>query len=211
MLTDGGERGLQVKIIDFGMASLSRTAIREVRGKRSYQAPEMHGSTEFDTFLADNFALGVICYCMAVHYYPWEQTKPGKDRSCEFALMNGMEMFLQRKRMPCNKQPIGQSFTCYFLQLLCGLIAFSPEVRFSIGEACFAKGQFKAVSSTTDCATSDVSTTDSLGSNPRDPQEVAPSEGEESDLDAADEKAQAQQWHSRASIWECYWFYMPTM
>mmetsp|Transcript_32384 Transcript_32384/g.56639 ORF Transcript_32384/g.56639 Transcript_32384/m.56639 type:complete len:443 (+) Transcript_32384:109-1437(+) len=214
LLTDDGVGVLQVKIIDFGMASLSRTVIKEVRGKRSYQAPEMHGSTEFDTFLADNFSLGVISYCMAVHYYPWEQTKPGKDRSCELARMNGMEVFLQKKRLPCNKQPVGQVFSAFFCELLCGLLSFDPDMRYSIGEACFAKCQWKAANYGHDvselCATSDVSTTDSVGSPSRDSAEVVPSDCEESDLDCHldDKAAQAQPWKSRVSIWECYWLFL---
>mmetsp|Transcript_73160 Transcript_73160/g.129775 ORF Transcript_73160/g.129775 Transcript_73160/m.129775 type:complete len:383 (+) Transcript_73160:101-1249(+) len=137
LLTDNGENELQVKIIDFGMASLCRTAVQEARGKRSYQAPEMHELAEYDTYLADNFSIGVIVYCMAVHYYPWEYTKPGKDRGCEFARSHGLQTFLKKKRMPCNKRPIAEVFSAPFLDLLCGLLSFAPELRWSLGEVCF--------------------------------------------------------------------------
>lgn len=139
--------GVQVKVIDFGAASLSRTAIRELKAKRSYQAPEMHDSAEYDTFVADNFAVGVIVYCMAVHYYPWEHTKPGRDRSFEFARSNGMETFLRKKRLPCNKKPIAEVFSDSFLELLCGLLAITPEIRFSLGEACFQAGSRQSANS----------------------------------------------------------------
>mmetsp|Transcript_26715 Transcript_26715/g.46299 ORF Transcript_26715/g.46299 Transcript_26715/m.46299 type:complete len:383 (+) Transcript_26715:72-1220(+) len=146
LLADSGT-GVQVKIIDFGAASLSRTASRELKAKRSYQAPEMHDSAEYDAFLADNFAVGVIVYCMAVHYYPWEHTKPGRDRSFEFARSNGMETFLRKKRLPCNKKPIAEVFSGAFLELLCGLLAIDPEMRYSLGEACFQKESRQAVNS----------------------------------------------------------------
>lgn len=144
MLTQNGENELQVKIIDFGMASLSRT-MQAVRGKRSYQAPEMHVLAVYDTFLADDFSIGVIVYCMAVHYYPWQYTKPGKDRGCEFARSHGMLTFLRKKRMPCDKRPIAEVFSRAFLELLCGLLAFTPELRHSIGEECFEHGTRQAL------------------------------------------------------------------
>ena len=55
----------------------SRMCKREVRGKQSYQAPEMHGSDTYDAFLADDFALGVVVFAMAVQDYPWTATKKG--------------------------------------------------------------------------------------------------------------------------------------
>merc|ERR1719491_52809 len=90
LLTENSSSELQVKIIDFGMASMSRHTVRNVRGKPSYQAPEMHTYAQYDTFLADNFALGVVLYSMAVRNYPWEHTKPGKDRKFEFAKKSGV-------------------------------------------------------------------------------------------------------------------------
>lgn len=147
MLTELGENVLQVKIIDFGMASLSRMALKQVRGKRSYQAPEMHDAAEYDIFLADDFSLGVILYCMAVHYYPWEHTKPGKDRSCEFARAHGVETFLGKKRMPCNKKPVADCCSRSLLDLLCGLLDFAPEKRWSIGEGCFGTSSSQPVNS----------------------------------------------------------------
>lgn len=147
LLTDNSENEVQVKIIDFGMACLSRRVAREVRGKRSYQAPEMHAPAEFDTFLADIFSVGVTTYCMAVHYYPWEHTKPGKDRSFEFARMNGVSIFLSKKRLPCNKKPVAEVYSRSFVNLLCGLLAPDPEERCSLGETCFEKDSRESANS----------------------------------------------------------------
>lgn len=202
LLTDNGDKGPQVKIIDFGMASLNRTAQKEVRGKRSYQAPEMHQPTAYDAFLADNFAVGVIVYCMGVHYYPWEQTKPGKDRSFEFARANGLSVFLQKKRMPCDKRPIADVFSKAFLDIVCGLVDFAPETRFSLGETCF---EHSSMSSPTVAAkamprqTSDASTTDS-----------ETKEVEVSNLDSDLEEFSGQHGQSRRSIWDSPWLFQQT-
>mmetsp|Transcript_8692 Transcript_8692/g.15893 ORF Transcript_8692/g.15893 Transcript_8692/m.15893 type:complete len:442 (-) Transcript_8692:280-1605(-) len=200
LLTDNGEKGPQVKIIDFGMASLCRTAKQEVRGKRSYQAPEMHLPTDYDTFLADNFAVGVIVYCMGVHYYPWEQTKPGKDRSFEFARVNGLSTFLQKKRMPCDKRPIADVFTKYFLDIVCGLLDFTPETRFSLGETCFESSSMTSSAVAAKAMprqTSDASTTDS-----------ETKEVEVSNLDCELDDETGQRGQSRTSTWDCRWLFL---
>lgn len=55
---------VQVKLVDFGMASLSREC-RGVCGKRSYVAPEQYLNGEHDGFLSDSFALGVCLFSLA--------------------------------------------------------------------------------------------------------------------------------------------------
>lgn len=212
LLCDSADSGVQVQIIDFAMSSLSRTAKREVRGKRSYQAPEMHGPAEFDLFLTDIFAVGVIAYFMAVHSYPWEHTKPGKDPGFEFARQNGLDAFLSRKRMPCNKKPIDQVFTEGFVEVLCGLLAIAPDMRYSLGETCYDEnplkiGYSKSSFSVEADAASDVSTTDSYLSCARDAQEGAPVKAEQEhstpSLDEYHEIPQSCQ--SRISVWDCQW------
>jgi len=204
LLHDTGGNGLQVKIIDFGMASLSRRANRQVRGKRSYQAPEMHGSSEYDLFLADNFAAGVITYCMAVHYYPWEHTKPGKDANFEFARKRGLEIFLQRTIMPGSMRSVAEIFSHSFVELLCGLLAFAPERRYSLGEVCLEEDVFPTGNHQSSFlldvdAASDVSTADSLDSNCRDPHKLWFDVG----CNVDDDKAQSSP--SRMSVWQCKW------
>lgn len=203
VLADSDDNGVQVQIIDFAMASLSRTACQEVRGKRSYQAPEMHGLDEFDLFLADNFAVGIIACFMAFHSYPWEHTKPGKDPGFQFACQNGVEAFLSRKRMPCNKQPIARVFSKPFVDLLCGLLAIDPEMRYSLGEACFEENPLKirsrksSFSSEVDAA-SDASTTDSFSGFVRDTQDEVNDEAEQ-------DGTIVQYWQSHISVWDCQW------
>mmetsp|Transcript_59932 Transcript_59932/g.104842 ORF Transcript_59932/g.104842 Transcript_59932/m.104842 type:complete len:488 (-) Transcript_59932:277-1740(-) len=207
MLTDSDEHGVQVKIIDFGMATLNRMVSKELRGKRSYQAPEMHGAEEYDTFLADNFAVGCIIYCMGVHYYPWETTRPGKDRSTEFARANGLETFLKKKRMPCCKKPIAEVFSECYIEVICGLLHFEPETRYSLGEACFQEPiPLKSLKSKSlwaserDTLSDDSTTCSTLDSLP-----PYPSEAEEVELDCSVDDQTAQQPKSRMSVWDCRW------
>lgn len=136
---------LEVKIIDFGMATLSRTATNEVRGKPSYQAPEMHESAEYDCFLSDNFAVGIILYCMATRNYPWKQTTPSTDTRFEFARNNGVEAFLKQEVLRGANKPVAQVFSKPLLELLCGLLAFDPAERYSLGEGCFANSIIEKV------------------------------------------------------------------
>lgn len=200
MLTDGQEGELQVKIIDYGMASMSRTAIREVRGKRSYQAPEMFERYEYDTFLADSFAIGVIVFCMAVHSYPWNYTKPGKDFSCDMARAKGLDVFLQKKRLQCCKKPVAEVFSKSYVELVHGLLAFDPEARYSLGEACFENSSISRLNAKTFLARgistlSDVSTAASLAAI----EDKAPREDDKPDGKKADDV------QSRSSVWNCDW------
>jgi len=203
MLSETSEKGLQVRIIDFGMASLSRRC-DQTRGKRSYQAPEMHEGVEYDLFLADNFAVGIIVYCMAVRYYPWEVTKPGKDVSCEFAKQHGLEAFLRKKKMPCDKRPIASVFSQPYLDLVCGLLAFNTELRYSLGEVCFGHSPLAtslAASQTMEKQMSDMSTTDSLGTHAQDVHSEA--EGSDLDCNLDDDKSKHRQ--LRTSVWDSRW------
>lgn len=167
LLTDGAENRLQVKVIDFAMATLSRTARQEVRGKPSYQAPEMHSSAEYDTFLADSFQVGIIVYCMGVHSYPWDQTKARKDRSFDLAQNIGLEKFLHKKKLPCNQKRLGEVFSECFLQFLHGLLDFSPEKRYSLGGPGLEKSLQKARARAELHSTSDISTVDSFNITPQ--------------------------------------------
>mmetsp|Transcript_83926 Transcript_83926/g.153195 ORF Transcript_83926/g.153195 Transcript_83926/m.153195 type:complete len:487 (-) Transcript_83926:108-1568(-) len=211
LLTGSDDSDLQVKVIDFGMATLSRTAREEVRGKPSYQAPEMHGSGEYDTFLADNFAVGVIVYCMAVHNYPWEHTTPGMDVRFEFARRSGLEAFWEQDMVQCVKKPVAEVFSKPLLEILCGLLAINPALRYSLGEVSFASNKMiKTVASEStlsESMLSEASTTDSLSNFPvhGPSEETTCSEGEQSGThwNAADLKAQGPS--LRVSVWHSQW------
>lgn len=59
----------EIRIIDFGASTGPRAT--GVRGKPSYQAPEVHSDEEYDAFAADTFSLGVMIFTLAVGNYPW--------------------------------------------------------------------------------------------------------------------------------------------
>jgi len=202
LLTGRDDINLQVKIIDFGMATLSRTAREEVRGKASYQAPEMHGSCEYDTFLADNFAVGVIVYCMAVHSYPWKHTTPGMDARFEFARRNGLEMFLDVDVVPCVKQSVAEVFSQALLEILCGLLAIVPASRFSLGEVCFASDRVLKPA-LSESMMSEASTTDSLSDFHV--EETTISDGEETDTRSTVDNIKAEVPSLRISVWHGQW------
>lgn len=223
LLTDVGEAQLQVKIVDFGHATLSRMASLEVRGKPSYQAPEMHGRADYDTFLVDSFSVGVIIYCMAVHSYPWDHTLPGMDRSFEVARTYGMEHFLRKKQLPCEERPVAAVFSVFLVELLCGLLAFAPEIRHSLGEACFEKRAQRTASpklplseaqlekrplhmvasATFDEVRSDVSTTPSFSA-------LTSQNSGESDVEWHVEELNVSQ-KPRASIWDSQWLFVQNL
>mmetsp|Transcript_14217 Transcript_14217/g.26424 ORF Transcript_14217/g.26424 Transcript_14217/m.26424 type:complete len:463 (-) Transcript_14217:66-1454(-) len=210
MLTDGNDDGVQVKIIDFGMATLSRTAKQEVRGKRSYQAPEMHCLGKYDTLLVDNFALGVTLYVMGTHYYPWEHTRPGKSRSFEFAYEHGIEKFLQKKKITRSGRPVSEVFSPSFQELICGLLDFDPETRHSLGEECFHPITLEKVKSKSEWysledALSEISTACSSLDTLPDFQDEDDEQSPGQSLPLHSPPLQLKHLQSRSSVWDCEW------
>merc|ERR1719199_816037 len=83
LLTSSGKDNPSVKLIDFGMASTGRIFRNSPRGKASYEAPEMRNGGEYDAFLSDSFAAGVVVYGLLLKDYPWLSTKPGQCKRFE--------------------------------------------------------------------------------------------------------------------------------
>lgn len=145
---------LQVKIIDFGMASLGReqglpSQGPRPKGKRAYQAPEEHDRRRpYDAFLADDFALGVVIYVMAVADYPWVHTKPDSPELHRAQQIGVRAMLAEQQVVDCGGAPLDQVITPQLLDLLSGLLAPSAGSRLSIGEACYSlEGRGSAASS----------------------------------------------------------------
>jgi serine/threonine protein kinase len=129
----------QVKLIDFGMATTKRFVQNQVRGKLSYQAPEMHKDMAYDAFLSDVFALGVTVFSMAAHDYAWMATTPGGCKRFEYCGEHGLKKYLQnRKLRNGNGAYLSQIFSPDLAHLLEGLLAFDPSQRSSLGEAVYA-------------------------------------------------------------------------
>lgn len=139
VLLDDGHKGKQaLYIIDFGMATLQRYVKREIRGKASYQAPEMHGPDEVDTFLLDNFAIGVLLFAAASQDYPWTNTRRNSCQLFEYAFTFGIRRFLEKRKLrKGNGEYLIQVFSAGFTELLEALTRVRHEQRASLGETCF--------------------------------------------------------------------------
>lgn len=140
LLTDVGGGELRVKIIDFGMATLTQMCKGEVRGKQSYQAPEMHSSAlPYDSFSTDTFALGVVMFAMAAQDYPWTSTKRGQCQLFEYVTMFGLQKFVSKRKLrKGNGEYLVEVFSPPFLDLLSKLLEFQPDKRACLGESCYA-------------------------------------------------------------------------
>eukprot|EP00416_Gambierdiscus_australes_P028045 CAMPEP_0171066632 /NCGR_PEP_ID=MMETSP0766_2-20121228/7529_1 /TAXON_ID=439317 /ORGANISM="Gambierdiscus australes, Strain CAWD 149" /LENGTH=407 /DNA_ID=CAMNT_0011522817 /DNA_START=60 /DNA_END=1283 /DNA_ORIENTATION=- len=138
LLTDVGGGQLKVRVIDFGMATLRQTAQREVRGKQSYQAPEMHLEAEYDCFVSDTFALGVVLFAMGAQDYPWTSTKRNVCQLFEYVSLFGFKKFLEKRRLRKGKgEHLIEVFSKGFVELLEGVLQPDPRDRLSLGEKCF--------------------------------------------------------------------------
>lgn len=140
-----GDPMLRVKLVDFGMCTLFR-ACHEVRGKLSYQAPEMHlrNGQGYDAFLADSFSLGVVLYCLAAQDYPWQATKPAECTLFRFISEYGLRAYLLRRKHRKFHVPLAKLLSETLVNLLEGQLALKPEKRLHLGETCWhQKDEYK--------------------------------------------------------------------
>jgi len=138
LLTRSSTGDLTVKVIDFGMATLARICKREVRGKLAYQSPEMHTEPQYDAFLGDAFAVGVVLFGMAAQDYPWSCTKQKSCQLFEYVRMFGLKRFLEnRKLRRGNGERLISVFTPAFTDLVVALLEIQPSSRACLGERCF--------------------------------------------------------------------------
>jgi len=140
LLTKTPQGELQVKVIDFGMATLQRMCRKEVRGKQSYTAPEMHLDAEYDAYLADEFAIGVVLFAMAAQDYPWTSTKKGACQLFEFVHTFGLQQFLKKRKTRKGNAHLIEIFTPKFIEVIEGLLAIKPRHRAVLGETSFLGG-----------------------------------------------------------------------
>jgi serine/threonine protein kinase len=129
---------LSIRIIDFGMATNSRYLKNCVRGKASYQAPELHTSQRYDAFLSDAFSIGVTLYAVLVKDYPWLSTRPGGCKCFEYVRKHGFRSYLDKRKLRNSQLRVGQILSEPLKQLLEGLMALDPAERLTLGEAAWA-------------------------------------------------------------------------
>lgn len=121
---------LQVKLIDYGMASVGERLTVVRRGKPSYQAPEMFEGA-FDPFQADAFALGVVLYSSASTLYPWMNTQPGGCQMFALAYDKGLDAVLRRQKISRQhgRTALFEVLSQNIVHLLRGLLAVNPRDR----------------------------------------------------------------------------------
>jgi len=129
-----GDGTLAIKIIDLSMASTTRWFRNTVRGKASYQAPELHEVAEYDAYLSDAFAIGVTIYALLLKDYPWLATRPGGCKCFEYVKKKGLRAYLVKRKVRESTTTVDQVISEPMKQLLEGLLAFDPNQRLTLGE-----------------------------------------------------------------------------
>mmetsp|Transcript_14873 Transcript_14873/g.33880 ORF Transcript_14873/g.33880 Transcript_14873/m.33880 type:complete len:407 (-) Transcript_14873:155-1375(-) len=130
---------LRVQIIDFSMASTKRTFKNCVRGKASYQAPELHTDKEYDAFLTDAFSVGVTLYAVLLKDYPWLSTRPGGCKCFEYVRNHGFRSYLAKRKLRNSNSRVTEFMSEPLIQLLEGLLALDPDDRLTLGESSWAE------------------------------------------------------------------------
>lgn len=132
---------LAVRIIDFSMASTTRQFRNCVRGKASYQAPELHVPDQpYDAFLSDAFSVGVTIYAVLLKDYPWLSTRPGGCKCFEYVKRHGFRAYLLKRKLRNSSSRVAEFISEPLQQLLEGLLALDPKDRLTLGESTWASG-----------------------------------------------------------------------
>jgi serine/threonine protein kinase len=130
----GKDGNPEIRIIDFGMATIGRKFRKCARGKASYQAPEMRASKEYDAFLSDEFAAGVVVYSLLTMDYPWLSTEPGKCKRFGYVLDHGLRAYCEKQCVRSTKDRVIDRMSRPLMQLLEGMLSFDPDSRLTLGE-----------------------------------------------------------------------------
>ncbi|CAJ1382300.1 unnamed protein product [Effrenium voratum] len=122
----------EVRLVDFAAAVMGPA--QGVRGKPSYQAPEMHqaGAGSYDAKAADLFACGVFIYALLIADYPWKSTRPGTCSAFDFYSSQGLQAFLAQRRIRfngCKGPPVATALSPRMTHLLSILLSPSPSKR----------------------------------------------------------------------------------
>lgn len=135
LMAKSDDDSLHIRIIDFSMASTSRRFRNCVRGKASYQAPELHTDQEYDGMLSDAFSLGVTIYAVLLKDYPWLSTRPGGCKCFEYVRKHGFRSYLAKRKLRNSTGRVAEFLSEPLTQLLEGLLALDPAERLTLGEA----------------------------------------------------------------------------
>jgi serine/threonine-protein kinase Chk2 len=135
---EGGKSNgaLELRLIDFGMASTQRTFPNCVLGKEAYLAPELHDAAgQYDAFLSDAFAAGVTLYCILTNDYPWLSTKPGQCKCFDYMKKHGFRRYSKTRKLRGSGNSLADAISEPLLHTLDGLLSLDPAKRLTLGEA----------------------------------------------------------------------------
>mmetsp|Transcript_90697 Transcript_90697/g.261361 ORF Transcript_90697/g.261361 Transcript_90697/m.261361 type:complete len:263 (-) Transcript_90697:527-1315(-) len=142
LVTKCAGAGLKVQLIDFGNATLQRYLPgSRIVGKDAYRAPEtMNRMSEYDGFLSDTFALGVVMFGSLFMGFPWRSTC---DAACpcpafEYFRATGFRAFAKKRKIPSGGK-VCECTTEAAAVLLEGLLATDPTSRLTLGEAAWSE------------------------------------------------------------------------
>jgi serine/threonine protein kinase len=124
----------EIRIIDYSMATSGKVWQRSVRGKASYQAPELHNHQEYDSFLSDTFSVGVTLYALLMMDYPWQSTKPNGCKCFEYVQKHGFRAYCQKRKIRGSQSRVADAMSEPLMQLLEGMLAIDPASRLTLGE-----------------------------------------------------------------------------
>lgn len=145
LIVPGGllERGLTkdgvaplVHLIDF--AASTGPCASGVRGKPSYQAPEMLSDQEYDAQAADMFSLGVVVFTLIAGNYPWKSTKPHVCPLFRYMQDRGFHDYLTRRKLKAadgSFTSLSQAFSPELCDFVVGLVAVDGRTRLTIDQA----------------------------------------------------------------------------
>eukprot|EP00927_Polykrikos_kofoidii_P073266 TRINITY_DN69318_c0_g1_i1.p1 TRINITY_DN69318_c0_g1~~TRINITY_DN69318_c0_g1_i1.p1 ORF type:complete len:425 (-),score=48.53 TRINITY_DN69318_c0_g1_i1:318-1592(-) len=142
LLTTGSSHcEFEVKVIDFGMSTMSRHRTGLI-GKKIYRAPEIHTGEVYDSFLADSFAIGAVLLTMTTKRYPWNNTKPGGCDLFEFVRVHGIAQYLNGCQTMNGRCHFERLLSQPFRDLMSSFAAVAPTYRLHMREANVASMQW---------------------------------------------------------------------
>jgi len=136
LVTKDARGKLEVRLIDFGAAVPGADALLGLRGKPSYQVPEMHFGY-WSPYSLDAFALGVVCFASVLQSYPWMSTAPGRCNCFDFVSENGFGVYLKTRKVQVEEKSrsLGRTFSKDLIRMLKGLLAIRPLDRCSVKDS----------------------------------------------------------------------------
>eukprot|EP00931_Biecheleriopsis_adriatica_P007087 TRINITY_DN108401_c0_g1_i1.p1 TRINITY_DN108401_c0_g1~~TRINITY_DN108401_c0_g1_i1.p1 ORF type:complete len:423 (+),score=65.16 TRINITY_DN108401_c0_g1_i1:35-1303(+) len=137
LLTTEKDGQRRIKLIDFGVACAEQFCTKW-GGKPSYRAPELLLRREYDAFLADTFAVGVVLFLITFNDYPWKSTEEGSCKMFEFVRRHGlMTMLTCRRERGRRRRFLTDTASPELIETMHDLMRLCPDDRHCLGELCY--------------------------------------------------------------------------